>query len=144
MNNKSFIDRVPTKVRTRLEEIVKGMLKEAFRSALDRNLEGKVWRSHLNESNNTACLSPHNPDWCQAYGIVEGVALSLGIPMAGIVGEDSKYSPKQWLTDIASAYGAEYYNSVKKAIRNDDFALRCACGRNLIVTSKCSVCDNDD
>jgi hypothetical protein len=135
-----FLDKIPQRKRKDFEERVRGLLEEAFRTAADRNMDGKHWRAGLG-GDETLFLSPHNPDWCQAFGLVQGVALMLGFDMWNA---SVKGSPRQWFDELTREVSRSWYAKIKEAEERGDFEPMCTCGRKLHIVAKCSVCDRDE
>lgn len=139
-NNEHFLDKIPKRKRKDFEERVRGLLEEAFRTAADRNMDGKHWRAGIS-GDGMLFLSPHNPDWCQAFGLVQGTALMLGFDMWNA---SVKGSPRQWFDEVTNEIGQKWYTKIKEATDRGDFEPTCTCGRRLTTVVRCPVCDRDE
>ena len=140
MKKRSFIEQIPKRKRDAFEKRVRGLIEEAFRTASDPNMEGHLWRGNAHEDG-TVSLNPHNPDWCHAFGMVQGMALSVGYDMWDGMNEDSA---RFWFDTLTVEISRKYHAKIQQATINGDFEPRCACGKKLITSAKCPNCDNDE
>jgi hypothetical protein len=63
---------------------------------------------------NTIRPSINDPDYCHAFGIVQGICYyALGYKYMGYDNEDG--SPKKWFRDLETEYGDAAYVEYKKA-----------------------------
>lgn len=135
----SFLDKMTKHQRVNFVKKVEGLLDEAYRTAANKLFDDRHWRAHVCEDG-TLSLSPHNPDWAHAFGLVQGAALMVGYDMSEAV----EGSPKSWFHKLDQQVSRKYYDQVKEATLRGDFEPTCSCGKKLIVTMKCPTCDRDE